>query len=116
MVSATTFDVTSVLAPYGRILTELNFKLVWTANLPHLRRERYEREDLGRRLATWIFLEANDSEVLWTMGWNMTSAYDMVASSVPAACQGLKLLTAFNEKLKLLAAGPTALTSGCIPD
>ena len=91
------------LVPYRDILTELKFEIAWYANLPHLTRERYEREEVGEgrtRGVLWVFLEANEAEVLWTMGWDSTSMYDMLASSTAAARQGLDPLTVFSEKLR----------------
>ena len=76
------------LAPYRDILTELKFEIEWYANFPHLTRERYEREEVGEgrtRGVLWVFLEANEAEVLWTMGRDSTSLYDMLASSMAAA-------------------------------
>jgi hypothetical protein len=63
--------VKTPLAPYRDILTELKFEIAWSATLPHLTRERYEREEVGEgdtRGVLWVFLEANEAEVLWTMG------------------------------------------------
>ena len=65
----------------------------------------------------WVFLEANEAEVLWTMGWESTSLYDMLASSMAAARQGLDPLTAFTEKLQgLVASLPAPLDSGSMPE
>ena len=64
-----------------------------------------------------MFLEANEAEVLWTMGWDSTSLYDMLASSMAAARQGLDPLTAFAEKLQgLVASLPAPLDSGSMPE
>ena len=108
------------LVPYRDILTELKFEIAWYANLPHLTRERYEREEAGEgrtRGGLWVFLEANEAEVLWTMGWESTSLYDMLASSMAAARQGLDPLTAFTEKLRgLVASLPAPLDSGSMPE
>jgi hypothetical protein len=106
-------EVATLLMPYQQILTELEFKLAWNANLPHVTRERYERE-MGKgdaRARIWIFLEGNDSEVSWTIGWDATSAYDMVASSTAQAYQELDPPMAFKEELlRLLVARPTAFS------
>ena len=108
------------LAPYRDILTELKFEIAWYANLPHLTRERHEREEVGEgrmRGVLWVFLEATEAEVLWTMGWDSTSLYDMLASSMAAARQGLDPLTAFTEKLRgLVASLPAPLDSGSMPE
>lgn len=108
------------LVPYRDILTELKFEIAWCATLPHLTRERYEREEVGEgdtRGVLWVFLEANEAEVLWTMGWNSTSVYDMLASSTAAARQGLDPLTAFTETLRgLVASLPARLDSGSMPE
>ena len=109
------------LVPYRDVLTELKFEIAWYANLPHLTRERYEREEVGegrtRGGVLWVFLEANEAEVLWTMGWDSTSLYDMLASSMAAARQGLDPLTAFTEKLQgLVASLPAPLDSGSMPE
>jgi hypothetical protein len=113
--------VKTPLVPYRDILTELKFEIAWYANLPHLTRERYEREEVGegrtRGGVLWVFLEANEAEVLWTMGWESTSLYDMLASSMAAARQGLDPLTAFTEKLQgLVASLPAPLDSGSMPE
>ncbi len=107
--------------PYRDVLTELKFEIAWYANLPHLTRERYEREEVGegrtRGGVLWVFLEANEAEVLWTMGWESTSLYDMLASSMAAARQGLDPLLAFTEKLQgLVASLPAPLDSGSMPE
>ena len=107
--------------PYRDILTELKFEIAWYTNLPHLTRERYEREEVGegrtRGGVLWVFLEANEAEVLWTMGWESTSLYDMLASSMAAARQGLDPLLAFTEKLQgLVASLPAPLDSGSMPE
>ena len=107
--------------PYRDILTELKFEIAWYANLPHLTRERYEREEVGegrtRGGVLWVFLEANETEVLWTMGWESTSLYDMLALSMAAARQGLDPLLAFTEKLQgLVASLPAPLDSGSMPE
>ena len=107
--------------PYRDVLTELKFEIAWYANLPHLTRERYEREEVGegrtRGGVLWVFLEANEAEVLWTMGWDSTSLYDMLASSMAAARQGLDPLLAFTEKLQgLVASLPAPLDSGSMPE
>ena len=109
------------LVPYRDILTELKFEIAWYANLPHLTRERYEREEVSEGRTSggvlWVFLEANEAEVLWTMGWESTSLYDMLASSMAAARQGLDPLTAFTEKLQgLVASLPAPLDSGSMPE
>ena len=109
------------LVPYRDVLTELKFEIAWYANLPHLTRERYEREEVGegrtRGGVLWVFLEANEAEVLWTMGWESTSLYDMLASSMAAARQGLDPLLAFTEKLQgLVASLPAPLDSGSMPE
>jgi hypothetical protein len=113
--------VKTPLVPYRDILTELKFEIAWYANLPHLTRERYEREEVGegrtRGGVLWVFLEANEAEVLWTMGWESTSLYDMLASSMAAARQGLDPLLAFTEKLQgLVASLPAPLDSGSMPE
>jgi hypothetical protein len=112
--------VKTPLAPYRDILTGLKFEIAWYANLPHLTRERYEREEVGEgrtRGVLWVFLEANEAEVLWTMGRDSTSLYDMLASSMAAARQGLDPLTAFTEKLRgLVASLPAPLDSGSMPE
>ncbi len=106
--------------PYRDILTELKFEIVWYVNLPHLTRERYERDEVGeghRRAALWVFLEANEAEVLWTMGWDSNSIYDMLASSTAAALQGFDPLTVFTEKLRGLVANPLPpFDSGSMPE
>jgi len=51
------------------------------------------------------------------MGWDSTSLYDMLASSMAAARQGLDPLTAFTEKLQgLVASLPAPLDSGSMPE
>jgi len=51
------------------------------------------------------------------MGWESTSLYDMLASSMAAARQGLDPLTAFTEKLQgLVASLPAPLDSGSMPE
>jgi len=111
--------VKTPLVPYRDILTELKFEIAWYANLPNLTRERHERGvGEGRtRGVFWVFLEATEAEVLWTMGWDSTSLYDMLASSMAAAHQGLDPLTAFTEKLRgLVASLPVPLDSGSMPE
>jgi hypothetical protein len=112
--------VKTPLVPYRDILTELKFEIVWCVALPHLTRERYERHEVGEghtRGVLWVFLGANEAEVLWTMGWDSTSMYDMLASSTAAALQGLDPLTVFTEKLRGLVASPLApFDSGSMPE
>jgi hypothetical protein len=51
------------------------------------------------------------------MGWESTSLYDMLASSMAAARQGLDPLLAFTEKLQgLVASLPAPLDSGSMPE
>jgi hypothetical protein len=111
--------VKTPLVPYRDILTELKFEIAWCVTLPRLTRERYEREEVGEgdtRRVLWVFLEANEAEVLWTMGWDSTGVYDMLASSTAASRQGLDPLTAFTETLRgLVASLPAHLDSGSMP-
>lgn len=109
------WNVKSLLVPYRDILNDLKFKLAWRANLPDLTRERYERED-GEgptRRVIWVFVEANDAEVLWTMGWDSIGVFDMLASSMAAAGQGLEPLAVFTERLRGLVASPPATAPPC---
>jgi hypothetical protein len=102
--------VKTPLVAYRDILTELKFEITWYANLPHLTREWYERKEVGEgrtRGVLWVFIEANEAEVLWTMGWDSTGAYDMLASSMAAARQGLDPLAAFTDKLRGLVSTPS---------
>jgi hypothetical protein len=59
--------VKTPLVPYRDILTELKFEIAWYANLPHLTRERYEREEAGEdrtRGASGFSLKRTKAEVL----------------------------------------------------
>jgi hypothetical protein len=97
--------------PYRDILTELKFEIVWCATLPHLTRERHEREEVGegdtRGILRELQLRLLQGKPSWTMGRDSTSVYDMLASSTAAARQGLDPLTAFTGNTSGACRQPT---------
>ena len=79
--------------------------------------ERYDRQDErefregSAKGIVWVFLEANEAEVSWTMGWDSLGVFDMLCSSTTALREGLDPLRTFNDRLhKLVNKPPTAIS------